>query len=251
MPAADQEQIARVYIGGFLAASLQGRDEYRALFTTPAAGRDWLPDQTVLVRSSEGGFRPLLDPSRLGNRLVAGVTDTERDLSLVSIDLVLRALQDSQLNRVDALRWKDGSGTAEYRLDLPPSTTAALTGGHTLRFAMADGRAEGAPGTIDPQIVLRTRDGGEVARRLSEWGDLAPPLPAAMYKEVGLASAFGIGPDLRSPVERVLQTWALPLADFTATDPAFDPARIASVSFVFDRAQAGVVYLDEVGFGAP
>src|SRR5690606_1998490 len=49
--------------------------------------------------------------------------------------------------------------------------------------------------------------------------------------------------------EIVLQTYSIPLADFRREAPTFDPRRIASVRFVFDRAVAGTVIIDDIGFG--
>ena len=48
--------------------------------------------------------------------------------------------------------------------------------------------------------------------------------------------------------EAVLQHFEFPLADFVAANAAFDPAGLAQVRFLFDRTQAGVVVLDNVGF---
>ncbi len=50
--------------------------------------------------------------------------------------------------------------------------------------------------------------------------------------------------------EIVLQTYVIPLADFARTQPRFDAARLAAIRFVFDRAVAGTVILDDVGLSA-
>ena len=46
--------------------------------------------------------------------------------------------------------------------------------------------------------------------------------------------------------EPVYQTFEFRLADFAMTNPAFDPAALADVRFVFDRTLSGVVILDEI-----
>ena len=48
--------------------------------------------------------------------------------------------------------------------------------------------------------------------------------------------------------EVVFQHFECPLAVFVAANPAFDPAGMAQVRFVFDRTRVGVVALDDVGF---
>ncbi|MCI0432947.1 MAG: S9 family peptidase [Gemmatimonadetes bacterium] len=48
--------------------------------------------------------------------------------------------------------------------------------------------------------------------------------------------------------EIVLQTWSVPLADFRRATPSLDLAGLRAVRFVFDRAVAGTVILDDIGF---
>ena len=43
----------------------------------------------------------------------------------------------------------------------------------------------------------------------------------------------------------------MPLADFAAAEPRLDLARLRSVRLVFDRAVAGTVIVDEIGFTVP
>jgi hypothetical protein len=50
--------------------------------------------------------------------------------------------------------------------------------------------------------------------------------------------------------EIVLQTYSLPLADFRGVEPALDVRRIRSVRFLFDRAIAGTIIVDDIGFAA-
>jgi dienelactone hydrolase len=47
--------------------------------------------------------------------------------------------------------------------------------------------------------------------------------------------------------EVVLQTYVVPLADLVAISPSFDPAKLKTVKFVFDRAKWGTVQMDDVG----
>ena len=52
---------------------------------------------------------------------------------------------------------------------------------------------------------------------------------------------------MSSPVERVVQSYAIPLADFVAVDDSFDPARLASIGLRLDRASAGALYVAGLG----
>ncbi len=247
----EQRRVASVVISAFLAVSLQGRDEYRSLFRMPSPATAWLPDDIYLVRSSEANDRLLVDPDRSGTgRYAAGVTEEREGTVGGVLDLPLRSLQPTQQNVVFNMRWTAGSGRPAYRLRLAPSVARGLGADATLRFALANGGFEDA-GPLDPSIVLTTADGVRVALPLSRWGTLPPPLPSVPMKPDPLAGLVGVGPEFRSTVERVLQTYALPLSEFAAADPAFDPARIATIEFAFDGSTAGGAYIDEIAFGGP
>ena len=64
-----------------------------------------------------------------------------------------------------------------------------------------------------------------------------------------LASIGGFDVAVDRPTELVLQSYAIPLADFVAADPAFLPAHLSSIKLVVDRAQAGSISLTEAGLG--
>jgi hypothetical protein len=49
--------------------------------------------------------------------------------------------------------------------------------------------------------------------------------------------------------EIVLQSYSIPLGDFRREAPALDPRTIRTIRFVFDRATAGTVIIDDIGFG--
>ena len=61
-------------------------------------------------------------------------------------------------------------------------------------------------------------------------------------------SRTSVSPDLS---ELVLQSFSIPLTDFTAIAPSLDAGRIREINFVFDRTEAGTIALDEVGFSKP
>ena len=50
--------------------------------------------------------------------------------------------------------------------------------------------------------------------------------------------------------EIVLQTYSLPLADFVAVRPDLDVSRLRTIRFLFDRAVAGTIIVDDIGFAA-
>lgn len=82
---------------------------------------------------------------------------------------------------------------------------------------------------------------GEAARLpLSHFSLLQPQLEGRLGK-AGFMSPFPSS-------EAVFQHFEFPLGGFVISNPAFDPADLAQVRFIFDRTVEGVVVLDNVGF---
>ena len=248
---ADQRDVARTAIGAFLEASLNGRDGYRGLFQRPMTGREWLPDDDIyLVRSADARFEPLTlsDPSMP----VDGVrTETDGlDARRASV-LPLRALQTDQGTRGLWIGWTEGPGAAVWGLADVGRREPAGSDPVELRFAIANG-SEPAADTptsppLDPVVELGTTDGVTVALPLSTWAALPPPLTVDIAKEGPLTALSGVDLSVRSRVERVLQTYAIPLRDFEAVDPAFRADRLDTIRLRLDRSTAGALWIADVG----
>ena len=102
-----------------------------------------------------------------------------------------------------------------------------------------------APDTtpIDLTVELTDARGTTARLPLSTFGAIRRPLETRiMRREKRDKSQFS------TLYEIVLQTYVLPFSDFAAASPEFDPTRLRSVRFVFDRTTAGTVVLDDVGF---
>jgi hypothetical protein len=86
--------------------------------------------------------------------------------------------------------------------------------------------------------------GGRTARvALSTYGPVRRPLESHVYRRAGRDKLR-----FATTYEIVLQTYAIPLADFVRATPGLDLNRLAGVRWVFDRTEAGTVYLDNIGF---
>ncbi len=59
MPGEEQRQAAKVFVAGFLDATLRGRDRYRALFRDHRAAREWLPETLFVTRYRDTNVRQL------------------------------------------------------------------------------------------------------------------------------------------------------------------------------------------------
>ena len=57
----------------------------------------------------------------------------------------------------------------------------------------------------------------------------------------------GCSRSYNDPWELVLQSYLIPLGDFTAENDALDLRQLRAIRFVFDRAHAGEVSIDQIG----
>ena len=84
---------------------------------------------------------------------------------------------------------------------------------------------------------------GNVARvPLSRYGPIRRPLETHVYRRKDWEKEFA------QHFETVLQNYSIPLADFVAATQALDVSTLRTVRLVFDRAPAGTIILDDVGF---
>jgi dienelactone hydrolase len=98
---------------------------------------------------------------------------------------------------------------------------------------------------IDLSIEIVDAAGMRASVPLSRYGAIRRPLETRVLRRGDLEAA-------RFPrlAETVLQSYSIPLADFVAAAPGLDPSSVREVRFVFDRAPAGTVIIDDVGFSA-
>jgi hypothetical protein len=254
MPGEQQRQIAQVTIGAFLEATLRGQTGYRALFQDLRRGQAWLPDTIYLHQYQDAGTQM--------------VSTYEEDVDLASTTLPGGSLAGGNLTvwreQPAQAKWENlgdqavylgwdaqaAAATASYAIRVPEQALT-LTEKSVLVFSMADANEDPTPEMEDEaeedvrepiDLTVEVVDGaGEVARLpLSHFSLLQPQLEARLGK-AGFMSPLPTS-------EAVLQHFEFPLADFVAANAAFDPARLAHVRFLFDRTEAGVVVLDNVGF---
>ncbi|MBN1262283.1 MAG: MFS transporter [Anaerolineae bacterium] len=259
MPAADQEQIAKVALSAFLEATLRGEDGYRALFRDPRTAATWLPDTLYLSQYQDAEtvrvatFEEDID---LSTTTLPGGTLHGANLTIWREQVV--PLKNGSLETVAVyLGWDNTSsegvpvpsaGVARYSITLP-EIAAALDPKSVFSFSLADADESPHLNTQKPSpadrtpidLMLELRDGaGNTAwLPLSHFALLQPQIRG----RIGKADFMSVVP-LSEPV---FQTFSFRLADFAAANPHFDPATLAEITFVFDRTPAGVVILDEIG----
>jgi hypothetical protein len=246
---ADQQDLARTAIGAFLEASLHDQDGYRGFFRRPMVGREWLPDDIVLVRSVTGDACPLTDGEP--NRPASGVVEIADGVTSRAVQMPLKALQPDQAMRALLVSWEaraEGVGWGYGGLGRGPCDLSAAS---EIRFALADARSAtgGSLERLTGWVDATSADGVTVSLPLERFGALPPPLPVQLSKHDLLTSVAGIDVALRSPVERVLQTYAIRLSEFEVADPRFRGEDLERLGLRFEARGPGAVYIAEVGIG--
>ena len=238
----EQQRIAQVYVSAFLDATLAGAEGYRSVFRDQRAARAWLPDVFLLQQYQDASTRL--------------VSTFEED-----IDATTTTLPGGRITAQNLGEWREGpvplkwgwlgtralflgwdshtaKGAAKYLITLPE---AGLGLGHkpVLTFRLANAtRGDLTP--LDLTIELIDAAGRTARQPLSHVSLLPPQLAAETLKARFLSNSP------RS--EPVFRDFEFPLADFAASDGEFQPTRLRTVAFVFDRTPSGKVILDDVGF---
>lgn len=253
LAAEEQQQAAKVFIAGFLEASLNDKDEYRALFYHPAGARDWLPDDIIVTQYRDADFIPVatnvkLTPEEIdlaGGR--ASVTGTSNQ------QIIGYKLKDGETtvpNPGLLLEWAAG-GEPAYSIRLPDGAaeTFGLTPAHAVSFNLVDmSEKETSPAV---SVELTTSEGVTVSLPLSQFGLFPPPLPVQLTKAGWIAAAKGYEIDTPTPYERLPQTFDLPLSAFAAANPAFRPEALTDIRIEFDGATPDAVMIDDLGIRTP
>ncbi len=99
---------------------------------------------------------------------------------------------------------------------------------------------EGLP-AIDLSVELEDAQGRTASVPLSAYGPIRRPLEIRILRRRDQEEGGG-------NTELVLQSYHIPMSDFTAVTPGFNPRNVTSVRLVFDRAAVGEVVVDDIAF---
>ncbi len=270
MTAAEQEQVAVVFVTSFLEATLRADAEAREVLRDPRHAWPYLPDVAVHGQYLDATFVPLatyddrIDPgvtSLPGGRIMGEglATWIEED-----VDLRSPAFYGTRESRAVRLAWNRPG--AHYTLALPADLT--LSADASLTFAFADPgaaappppeTAAAAPSETDPEaeasLPART-EGSPIDFSLElVWDD-------GTSVGVALTEAFAPQPPIRTRLTRLplverpsapttFQSVTIALASFADAAGDRDLTTLAAVRFRFDRQESGVVLLDDIGFVSP
>lgn len=101
-----------------------------------------------------------------------------------------------------------------------------------------------AADSLPLELSIELVDAAGTAARLplSRYGVVRRPIEVTVLRRKGRDKS-----NFASQSELIPQTFTLPLADFRAAVPGFDPARLVSIRWVFDGTRAGTVVLTDIG----
>ncbi|MBN2004838.1 MAG: MFS transporter [Anaerolineae bacterium] len=268
LPPEDQRQIAKVAIAAFLKATLNGDKRYLPLFRDYRTAPGWLPDTVYLSQYSDSTCQRVAtyeDDINLATTTLPGGAIRGEHLTIWREQAVTTKWGDMGISNAGAayLGWSNSptqTVAASYAITLPPGL--ALDADSILTFALADANEAPNPKGEDAKkgtgekkdkseeedrrpldLTLEAVDQHGVVARLplSHYALLQPQIEGVIAKAAWMGKP-------QSASEIVFQNFEFPLADFVEVAPAFDPAGLVAVRFVFDRTEAGVVVLDDFGF---
>jgi len=268
----EQRELAKVYITGFLEATLWDRKEYIPMFRDHRTIENWLPDDIYITRYEDPSFIALCtfeEDVDVTTGSVPGVSIRSEHLSLWKENKQgFRSNWDKDNNTV-TLGWKGDSRLASYTIEVAADfyKNHSLDSNSCLAFSAANTReelpeeepdhCEEEPGPsrdtveiavkenpvqVDFSIRLKDAEGDSVSLPLSRFAHIPPVLESEFLKLKIANNRYG------SKYEVTLQDFALPMRNFMNENRRFDPSRLRSVTFVFDQTRKGVLVLDRIGF---
>lgn len=276
----EQRTIGKIYISAFLEAALRGRREYVRLFRDHRCIASWLPDDIYVTQFQDSHFRTIADFDEDVDVTTATLKPAfvrTRQLAVWREEDVDFRGRGSRRNNAVFIGWREAdSAHAEqpapaYRIEMPGHTLRGLelTPGARLSFSIAntdekpppeeengeeEGNAKEEKGAEEaehdqkedhlPELDVELADAfGNTARiRLGEVRALPPLLKSRFTKLWNEDDVYG------KDWEITFQTVEIPLDYFLSITPLLDVRRLQSIRFLPDRAHAGVIVLDDVGF---
>jgi drug/metabolite transporter (DMT)-like permease/dienelactone hydrolase len=281
---AEQRQIARVYISGFLEATLHGRAEYIPMFRDYRAISGWLPGTIYLSQFEDSRFKLVsnfdntIDVTRTA---VPGGVQSGDNLNLWRAQELKGRSDYSFKNNAVFLGWDneeeksgDKKSLAVYSVTLPDGLaeqwqmsekaklvfSAADTDEDPHQSEIKDEKKNAAAGDKEKKKDSdkekdKKRDPIDLTLELVSGNGAIASLPLSRFLPIqpALKVKFTKWDYIESefykkPVEPVFQTFEIPLAEFLKAAAGFDLSMLKTIRFRFDRTKKGVIALDEIGF---
>ncbi|MFH1719487.1 MAG: hypothetical protein ABIF19_19210 [Planctomycetota bacterium] len=255
MDAADQRQVAKVFISAFLEATLNGRDGYLPIFKDTRTAGAWLPEDIYISRYKDSYFEVIADfeedfdvttATIPGGRILG-----ENLMTWKESDVRCRIADSStQENFTVVLEWEDTSqddpssaAVGSYSIVLGHEARETLDLSRDTKLVFSIGAADpDMHEPVDLTIELTDTNGHSAGLLLTSVGPVHPALAVRLAKWKWIERK-----SVETFSERLLQTYEMPMSYFVEANPSFEPARLETIRFLFDRSQTGSIMLDDIG----
>lgn len=257
-----QRDIARVYFSAFMEVVFRDRTEYLPIFSDARYAARWLPNIFYISQfaSSEqlaiADFEEDIDP--VTTTLAGGRIETEHLSKWHETRVELK--YDVLDTHAAVFAWdrKFDDETAAVRFALP-SVWSGMNAGTMISASISnagigtlpddweddadvDDDSDAEDGeedeSLDWTIELVDQNGQSAALPLSH-DELLYPLVQAVPRRATFL-------DSNESEEVLFRRFRFPIGDFMAVNASFDPTAVASISFVFDRAEKGAIIVDDL-----
>ena len=259
-----QRDVARVFFSAFMEVVLRDRTEYLPIFSDVRYAANWLPNTFYISQYANSAqqaiadFEEDIDPAT--TTLAGGRIETEHLSKWHETRVTLK--YDDLDTHAGVYAWdaEFDDETALIRFVLP-SDWSGTGSGAVLSASISDAGVDTLPDDweedeaadddanadsedeedqepLDWTIKLVDRMGQSASLPLSH-DEVLYPLVQAVPRRASFL-------DSNDPEEVLFRRFALPIDDFVATNPSFDPASLASVTFIFDRAEKGAIIVDDL-----
>ncbi len=229
MPRADQELVAKVFLGTIAQALLLDRSEYLEVLKDHRLAATWMPVNVDLVSQYQDPERVFLQHNQEG--LLAPQVSLPVQ-GTAALDVLVAARQLKDLVNAGApvttitLRLEWSASGARLLLKMDPGTVP-MERYETLSFRVGQSTEIKNAANRDQDFTLEVSSGSRTA------AILASSLHRLLYPDV----IFGAG-------KIVMQTLRLPIRQLV--ELGVEPRDIRSIALLFDRPASGVVYVGDV-----
>jgi len=264
-----QRDVARVFFSAFMEVVLRDRTEYLPIFSNVRYAANWLPNTFYISQYANSAqqaiadFEEDIDPAT--TTLAGGRIETEHLSKWHETRVTLK--YDELDKHAGVYAWDPDfdDETAIVRFVLPRDWSGAGSGA-VLSASISDAGVDTLPDDweedeaaddeqdadsedkedeedqepLDWTIELVDRKGQSASLPLSH-DEVLYPLVQAVPRRASFL-------DANDPEEVLFRRFALPIDDFVAVNPSFDPASLASITFIFDRAEKGAIIIDDLSF---
>ena len=278
-----QRQIAKTILTAFLEATLNDRNEYLPVFQKIRNASAWLPQDIYVSQYQDSNFKVIANfeedidvttTTITGGKLKGDNIGTWKEAHVpFKFKIEPTIIKTTLENATVVLGWNNEDSknngskkTGSYAIKLNPKTTTALGLNKNTKLVFSIGATEEMPPKpsnaedkktknkeskinknyksrpLDLTMELRDSDGESARIPLSSVGPIHPALPVRLAKWEWIEKKY-----FKMFSERIFQTYQIPITHYTAQNKDFDPAKLDTIRFVFDRSPKGIIMLDDVG----